>query len=65
MDAQEVLHRYEEFHSCAVTKHWNKVLRESVESPFLKIFQTHLDTALCLVLWVILLKRMTDPLRSL
>lgn len=29
-----------------VTKHWNKVPRETVDSPFLEIFRTHLDVIL-------------------
>ncbi|RMB93967.1 hypothetical protein DUI87_29552 [Hirundo rustica rustica] len=50
-DAQEVPPEHEEELLCAVTEHWNRLPRESVESPLLEIFQTHLDTILCHVLW--------------
>ena len=30
-----------------LTEYWNRLLREVVESPFLEIFQTHVDTFLC------------------
>ena len=30
-----------------VTKHWNSLRREVVESPSLEIFKSHLDTILC------------------
>jgi len=33
-----------------VTEHWNRLLREAVESPSLKIFKTHLDKVLCSLL---------------
>jgi len=33
--------------SVRVTEHWNRVTREAVESPSLKIFKTHLDAFLC------------------
>lgn len=31
-----------------------QLLRDSVESPYLETFQTHLDTFLCHLLWVAL-----------
>jgi len=30
-----------------VTKHWNRLPREAVESPSLEILKTHLDIFLC------------------
>jgi len=30
-----------------VTEHWNRLPREAVESPYMEIFQTHLDLYLC------------------
>jgi len=30
-----------------VTKHWNRLPREAVESPSMEIFKTHLDICLC------------------
>lgn len=30
-----------------LTEHWNRLLREVVESPSLEIFKTHLDAFLC------------------
>jgi len=33
-----------------VTENWNLLTREVVESPFLGIFKTHLDTSLCKLL---------------
>ena len=38
-----------------VTEHWNRLLREVVESPSPEIFKTFLDTVLCSLLWVTLL----------
>ncbi|GAB0190463.1 hypothetical protein GRJ2_001511600 [Grus japonensis] len=43
------------FLTLRVTKHWNRLPREVVESPPLEIFKTHLDTILCNLLQVILL----------
>ncbi|RMC06292.1 hypothetical protein DUI87_15723 [Hirundo rustica rustica] len=37
----------EEFVSCAVTKHWDRLSREGVEPPSVEIFQKCLDTILC------------------
>mgnify|MGYP001853182005 CR=1 FL=1 len=33
-----------------MTEHWNRLPRETVESPPLEIFETHLDIFLCNVL---------------
>ena len=51
-----------------VAEPWPKLPREAVESPSLEIFQPHLDTVLCSLLWVTLLGQgvgLDDPQRSL
>jgi len=47
---------------------WSRLPREAVESPSLEIFQPHLDTVLCSLLWVTLLGEgvgLGDPQRVL
>jgi len=51
-----------------VTEPWPRLPREAVESPSLEIFQPRLDTVLCSLLWVTLLRQglgLGDPQRSL
>jgi len=51
-----------------VTEPWQRLPRELVESPSLEIFTTCLDTVLCSLLWVTLLRQgigLGDPQRSL
>jgi len=35
------------FLTLRVTKHWNRLPREAVDSPFPEIFKTRLDKVLC------------------
>jgi len=44
------------FFPLRVTEHWTRLPREAVESTPLEIFKTHLDTVLCSLLWVTLLR---------
>ena len=56
------------FFPLRVTEPWHRLPRETVESPSLEIFQTHLDAVLCSLLWVTLLQQgfgLGDPQRSL
>jgi len=45
------------FFTPRVTEHWNRLLREVVDSPSLEIFKTRLDKVLCSLLWVTLLQQ--------
>jgi len=45
------------FFTLRVTEHWNRLLREVVDSPSLEIFKTHLDMVLCSLLQVTLLRQ--------
>jgi len=45
------------FFPLRVTETWPRLPREAVESPSLEIFQTLLDTVLCSLLWVTLLRQ--------
>lgn len=55
--AQEVPSQYEkELCTASVSEHWNSLPREPVESSSSGIFKPHLDTILCSLLWVNLLK---------
>jgi len=54
--------------SLRVMEPWRRLPRGAVESPSLEIFQTHLNTVLCPLLWVTLLGQgvgLDDPQRSL
>ena len=42
------------FFTMRVTEHWKRLPRETVESPSLEIFKSHLDTILGNMLWVTL-----------
>ncbi|KAJ7424279.1 hypothetical protein WISP_29326 [Willisornis vidua] len=46
-DAQKHLNMRRNFFTGRVTKHWNTLPREAVESPSLEIPNNHLDTILC------------------
>jgi len=50
------LNMWKNFFPLRVTEHWNRLPRGVVESPSLEIFKTHLDTVLCSLLWVTLLR---------
>jgi len=55
------------FFTLRVTEPWNRLPREVVESPSLEIFKTCLDTVLCSLLWVTVLRQgvgLDDPQRS-
>ena len=45
------------FFPVRVPEQWHRLPREAVESPSLETFKTHLDTFLCPLLWVCLLKQ--------
>jgi len=51
------LNRRKNFFTLRVTEHWNRLPRESVESPSLEIFKPRLDKVLCSLLWVTLLRQ--------
>ena len=38
------------FFTLRVTEHWNKLLREVMDSPSPEIFKSNLDTILCIML---------------
>jgi len=44
----------EKLFCCEMTEYWNKLSRETVESPSLEIFKTHMDMILCNLLSVLL-----------
>ena len=51
------LNRRKNFFPLRVMEHWNRLLREAVEPSSLEIFKTHLDSVLCSLLWVTLLRQ--------
>jgi len=56
------------FFPLRVTEPWPRLPREVVESPSVEMFKTRLDTVLCSLLWVALLRQgvgLGDPQRSL
>jgi len=56
------------FFPLRVTEPWPRLPREPVESPSLEIFKPRLDTVLCSLLWVTLLRQgvgLGDPQRAL
>jgi len=38
---------WKNFYTVRVTEHWNRLPRETVESPSMETFKAHLDTYLC------------------
>ncbi|RMC03267.1 hypothetical protein DUI87_20462 [Hirundo rustica rustica] len=56
-NGQKLIHRKfyvnirKNFFMVWVTERWNRLLREAVEPPSLEIFNNHLETTLCHVLW--------------
>jgi len=63
-----ILNTRKNFFPLRVMEPWPRLPREAVESPSLEIFKTHLDTVLCSLLWVTLLRQgigLGDPQRSL